>query len=79
MPENETRTKVTILTGSYRIKGYIDLIPGARVTDYMSEAKGFIAVTDAEVWELAVGGRQMIAAKFLNVSRDHIQVITPQH
>lgn len=79
MAEIETRTKVTILTGSYRIKGYIDLIPGARVTDYMSEAKGFIAVTDAEVWELAVGGRQMIAAKFLNVSRDHIQVITPQH
>ena len=79
MPENETRTKVTILTGSYRIKGFIALIPGARVTDYMSEARGFIAVTDAEVWELAVGGRQMISAKFLNVSRDHIQVITPQH
>lgn len=79
MAENETRTKVTILTASYRIKGYIDLIPGARVTDYMSEAKGFIAITDAEVWELAVGGRQMIASKFLNVSRDHIQVIVPQH
>ena len=76
---DETRTKVTILTASYRIKGFIDLIPGARVTDYVNEAKGFIAITDAEVWELAVGGRQMIAAKFLNVSRDHIQVITPQH
>ncbi len=76
---DNTRTKVTILTGSYRIKGFIDLIPGARVTDYFNDAKGFIAVTDAEVWELAVGGRQMIAAKFLNVSRDHIQVITPQH
>ena len=79
MPENTTRTRVTILTGSYRIKGFIDLIPGARVTDYVNDAKGFIAITDAEVWELAVGGRQMIAAKFLNVSRDHIQVITPQH
>jgi hypothetical protein len=76
---DETRTKVTILTGSYRIKGFIDLIPGARVTDYMSEARGFIAVTDAEVWELSVGGRQMISARFLNVSRDHIQVIVPQH
>ena len=79
MPDNATRTKVTILTGSYRIKGFIDLIPGARVTDYVNDAKGFIAVTDAEVWELAVGGRQMIAAPFMNVSRDHIQVITPQH
>ena len=79
MPDNETRTKVTILTGSYRIKGFIDLLPGARVTDYMAEARGFIAVTDAEVWDLQVGGRQIIAARFLNVSRDHIQVITPQH
>lgn len=79
MPENENRTKVTILTGSYRIKGFIELLPGARVTDYMVEARGFIAVTDAEVWDLQLGGRQILAARFLNVSRDHIQVITPQH
>ena len=77
MSAAETRTKVTIFTGSYRIKGYIDLIPGARVTDYMAEAKLFIAVTDAEVWELEVGGRQLISASFLNVSREHIQVIVP--
>jgi hypothetical protein len=49
MAIQETRTKVVILTGTYRIKGYIDLVPGARVTDYMVEAKSFIAVTDAEV------------------------------
>jgi hypothetical protein len=73
----ETRTKVTILTASYRIKGYIDLLPGSRVTDYMTGAKEFIAVTDAEVWELEVGGRQLLAAPFMNVSRDHIQVIAP--
>jgi len=34
----EERTKVPILTSSYRIKGYIDLLPGARVTDYMKVA-----------------------------------------
>jgi hypothetical protein len=72
----QNRTKVIILTGSYRIKGYIDLVPGARVTDYMTEAKNFIAVTDAEVWE--AGERRVLAAPFLNVSRDHIQVITPE-
>ena len=77
MPAAETRTKVTIFTGSYRIKGYIDLIPGARMTDFMAEAKDFIAVTDAEVWELQLGGRQIIATPFLNVSREHIQVIAP--
>jgi hypothetical protein len=77
MPVEETRTKVTIFTGSYRIKGYIDLIPGARITDYMAEAREFIAVTNAEVWELQLGGRQIIAAPFLNVCREHIQVIAP--
>jgi uncharacterized protein DUF6812 len=77
MQPDANRTKVTIFTGSYRIKGYIDLIPGARVTDYMAEAKAFIAVTDAEVWELQLGGRQIIAAPFLNVCREHIQVIAP--
>jgi uncharacterized protein DUF6812 len=77
MQPDPNRTKVTIFTSSYRIKGYIDLIPGARVTDYMAEAKAFIAVTDAEVWELQLGGRQIIAAPFLNVCREHIQVIAP--
>jgi hypothetical protein len=73
---DQNKTKVTILTGSYRIKGYIDLLPGARVTDYMTEAKNFIAVTDAEVWE--VGERRVLATPFLNVCRDHIHVITPE-
>ena len=76
MPD-PNKTKVTILTGTYRVKGYIDLMPGARVTDYMDEAKDDIAVTDAEVWE--IGDRKLMSAPFLNVSRHHIQIITPGH
>ena len=79
MAEDGSRTKVTILTGAYRIKGFIELIPGARLTDYLAEAKEFFAVTDAEVWELAIGGRQVLAAKFINVSRPHVQIVTPGH
>ncbi len=79
MAETENRTKVTILTGSYRIKGYINLMPGARITDYMVDARGFIALTDAEVWDLSGGVRQLAAVPFLNVARDHIQIVTPQH
>ncbi len=75
MTTDETRTKVTILTGTYRITGYIDLLPGARVTDYLTEAKDFIAVTDAEGGEL--GNRHVLNAPFINVSRDHIQIVTP--
>ncbi|MBI3374226.1 MAG: hypothetical protein HY017_21080 [Betaproteobacteria bacterium] len=79
MNGDETKTKVTILTDAYRIKGYIELISGARVTDFLADSKEFIAVTDAEVWELAIGGRQILAAPFINVSLDHIQIVTPGH
>jgi hypothetical protein len=79
MTTEQTRTKVTILTGTYRIKGYIDLIPGARLTDYIIEAKDFVAVTNAEVWESVLGGRQVLSAPFINVNRDCIQIVTPGH
>jgi hypothetical protein len=75
MANEDNKTKITILTANYRIKGNIELLTGARVTDYLIEAKGFIALTEAEVWE--VTGRQVCTAPFLNVSRDHIQVIVP--
>ena len=73
---SEHRTKVTILTGTYRVKGSIELVQGARVTDYLIEAKEFIAVTDAEVRDL--NDRHIISTPFLNVSREHIQVLAPQ-
>ena len=76
MEGEENRTKITILTRSFRIKGYIHITPSARVTDFMVESKNFIAVTEAEVWEL-LGGRQVLHAPFINVSRDHIEVVMP--
>ena len=79
MATDESRTKVTMLTGTYRIKGYIDLLPGARLTDYIVEAKDFVALTNAEVYEAILGGRQVLTAPFINVNRDHIQIVTPGH
>ena len=77
MAARENQTKVVILTTSYRIKGYIDVLPGARVTDYMVGAKGFIAVTEAGVWSVA-GNGLVLSAEFIDVARDQIQVITVQ-
>ena len=73
---DENRTRVVILAGSYRVKGEIDLIAGARLTDYMIESKGFIAVTNAEVWDLE--GRRILVAAFLDVSLAHIVVVAPE-
>ena len=75
--DDNSRTKVTILTGTYRIKGYVELLPGARLTDFMIEAKEFIAVIDAEVADL--GGRLLLNEPFLNVSREHVQLVIPRH
>lgn len=76
MTTEENKTKVTILTGTYRVKGLIELLPGARVTDYLVESKDFIAVTEAEVWEL--GNRHVLSAPFINVSLEHIQIVIPE-
>ena len=75
MMEGDTKTRVVILAGAYRIKGEIELVPGARVTDYMLDAKEFFAVTKAEVWDLE--GRRIFSAPFLNVSRDQVVVVAP--
>ena len=42
----------------------------------MNEFKDFIAVTSAEVWE--VGGRQVLTTPFINISCNHIQIVTPE-
>lgn len=76
MATHENKTKVSILTDSYRIRGYIDLLPGARVTDYLHEAKEFVAVMDAEVYEVELAGRQVLTAPFIDVNRSHIQIVT---
>jgi hypothetical protein len=75
MAESESKTRVVILTGSYRIKGEVELVAGARITDYMLDAKAFFAVTHAEVWD--VEGRKIFFAPFLNVSRAHVVVVAP--
>ena len=74
MAEEDSRTTITIFTGAYRIKGFIDLMPGARITDYMVESKNFIAVTNAEVWDQ---DRKVLSAPFINVALHHIQIVMP--
>ena len=77
MAQAENRTKVNILTNTYRVRGYIEVLPGSRITDYVIQAKQFIAVTEAEVFEPELGGRQVLTAPFVDINRDHVQLIAP--
>lgn len=72
----EDKTKVIILTECHRIVGMIAHFTNARLTDYMAEAKDFIAVTDAEVWNHS--GSSVLTTSFLNVRRDQIEIIMPE-
>ena len=76
MSRRNDMTTVIILTSNYKIKGDIGLIPGSRLTDYMSESRDFIAVVDAEVSDLA--GNQLVDNGFINVHRHNIEVIMPK-
>ena len=69
------KSKVTILTKDFRIEGDIDLIPGARLTDFMNEAKKFMVVTNAMVADHS--GKELFKGKFINVSVENIEIVLP--
>ncbi len=71
----DDKMKVLILTEHFRITGEVALMQGARLTDYLVSSKLFLAVTDAEI--LDHEGRRVLFSSFLNIHRDHIEVIVP--
>jgi hypothetical protein len=48
--------RIIPLPANCRIKGHIDLLSGARVTDYILAAQDFIAATEAEMWGVGQAG-----------------------
>ena len=70
------KTQISILTGKFRIEGEIDLIPGARLTDFMNEVNNkFMVVTNALVADH--DGREIMRGDFINVLVSNIEVILP--
>lgn len=74
--EPNTMMKVIILTHNYRVVGKVYIKKGARLTDMVCEARQFIAVAAAQVWERQ-SGNNLLQAGFINVSRDEIEIILP--
>ena len=69
---------VIILTDKFRIKCKINLLKGIRLTDFIQTERDFIPVLNAEVWSLE-NPQKIIATEFLNISKSHIQIITPDN
>ncbi|MDY0190270.1 MAG: hypothetical protein RBR22_06005 [Desulfuromonas sp.] len=74
--EPNTMMKVVILTHNYRVVGRVYVKKGTRLTDMVCEARQFIAVAAAQVWERQ-SGNNLLQAGFINVSRDEIEIILP--
>jgi hypothetical protein len=68
-------TPVIVLTKTLRIEGNIDLIPGARLTDFMNKSQKFMVITKAEVSDR--NDKNLIKSEFLNVLVENIEVILP--
>lgn len=69
---------VIILTDRFRIKCKVNLVRGMRLTDFIRSEQDFIPVLNAEVWSLE-SRQKIISTEFLNISKAHIQIITPDN
>ena len=69
------KTQVIVLTRDFRIEGEIDLLPGARLTDFMNETNRFMAVTSARV--AGHDGKEILKGTFVNVLVRNIEIILP--
>ena len=74
--EREDRYNVVIFTATCRIEGDIALYQGARLTDYLIEAKTFMAVTGASITDRKSG--EVYKQPFINVRRDAIETVFPR-
>lgn len=71
-----THTAVVVLTKEHKINGFIDLMPGARLTDYITSVKAFFAMTEVVVEDIRTG-KIIFRGKFADVNRDSVEVILP--
>lgn len=71
-----SQTAVVVLTKEHKINGFIDLLPGSRLTDYITSVKAFFALTEVVVEDLH-SGKIIFRSKFANINRDSVEVIMP--
>ena len=75
MANTELMTSVVFHTPNYVIQGFISLVPGARLTDFIREAEDFIAVAEVVVKNHA--GEEAFRASFIDIRRDSIELVYP--
>lgn len=75
MGKHHKEMRVVVLTGNYQVHGTITMDRDARLTDHVSNADGFLALTNAEVTR--PDGGEVLAASFLDINRRSIEIVVP--
>jgi hypothetical protein len=74
--DQQDRTQVRIYTDQFMIVGDIAMFVDSRLTDFMTSAHDFIAVTDVTVKTL--DGKPLFKTAFLNVQKEKVTIILPE-
>jgi hypothetical protein len=72
-----TKDKVIahIQTESFRVRGYVHVRRGERLSDELNQDNKFLAVTDAEIYSPV--GELLYISDFLAINREHIVWLMP--
>jgi hypothetical protein len=72
-----TKDKVIahIQTDDFRIRGYVHVRRGERLSDELNKENKFLAVTDAEIF--STDGELLFISDFLAINREHIVWLMP--
>lgn len=68
--------RVAILTSTFRLEGDLHVSPGARVLDEVNKAKGFLPLTNAQLYSMR-DNTPVDTRKFIAVNKTHIVMISP--
>jgi hypothetical protein len=65
-----------VQTLTTRIQGYLHVRINERVKDELNRGEQFLAITDAQIFDL--DGKKLYDAEFLLLNRDHIVWVIPE-
>lgn len=68
--------RVILLTGTYRVEGYIHVVPGGRLLDEVNKEREFIPVTKASIYALD-GEAPLDTLDFVAINKAQVVMIAP--
>lgn len=79
MHTSKDKVRCILVIATWQIEGDVHVLSDSRLTDTLNaKTKGFFAVTDAVVTDVA-SGRELFRPPYMAVNRDSIALVFPLH